>query len=113
MYKDASLRITIALDRGSTDVTTRPMYKDTSLKILLPDDKYHNSDPHTRTQFKDYYCSDLPSVELTDLTELSLPSPKHDDYGLNNFYSISLYFLMRIDSIWTHHQHQQIDLQNN
>ena len=58
-------------------------------------------------------CSDLPSVELTDLTELSLPSPKHDDYGLNNFYSISLYFLMRIDSIWTHHQHQQIYLQNN
>src|ERR1700755_2888396 len=53
------------------------------------------------------YCSDLPSVELTELTELSLPSPKHDDYGLNKIYSISLYFLMRIDSIWTHHQHQQ------
>src|ERR1700749_4185582 len=32
------------------------MYKDASLKILLPDDKYHNSDPCTRTQFKDYYC---------------------------------------------------------
>ena len=44
------------MDRGSTDVTTRPTYKDASLKILLPDDKYHNSDPRTRTQFKDYYC---------------------------------------------------------
>src|ERR1700754_550366 len=56
MYKDASLRITIALDRGSMDVTTRPTYKDAGLKILLPDDKYHNSDPCTKTQFKDYYC---------------------------------------------------------